>query len=89
MQHPKTSPKDFFLHLLNIVMLYIAAVGFGRILFVLINYYFPDPVSYYYQELDSLRWAISSLIVAFPVFYFGTRNLNKEYKKEPEKKVSR
>ncbi|HEX9664217.1 MAG TPA: DUF5671 domain-containing protein [Patescibacteria group bacterium] len=83
----KTSPKDFFLHLLNIVMLYISAAGFGRILFVMINYYWPDPLEFYgFNDFNSIRWAIASIIVAWPVYLIGARSLNRDYQKNPEKK---
>jgi len=83
---PVTSPKDFFLHLLNMVTLYIAAVGFGNLLFVIINYYFPDPLSYSGGSFETIRWAISSIVIAFPVFIIASRYLNNEYKKDPAKK---
>src|SRR3972149_5972602 len=84
----KASPKDFFLHLLNIIMLYISAFAFGNILFTLINFHFPDKLEFFRQELnrESLRWAISSIIIAFPSYVLGARYLNNVYRKDPEKK---
>lgn len=86
---PKTSPKDFFLHLLNIVTLYISAVGFGRLLYLIINNRFFDPLQTYYSgaaDSDSMRWAIASMIIAFPIYIWSAWVLKKEYATDPEKK---
>lgn len=87
---PKTSPKDFFLHLLNIIMLYISAYSFGQLLFFLINYYFPDVLNYGYDYFwggfEQVRWSVSALIVAFPAYIIGAKALNSDYAKNPEKK---
>jgi hypothetical protein len=84
----RTSPRDFFLHLLTIVTLYISAIAFGRALFVYINYYFPDILEgYYFFDVSAqVRWAVASLFVAYPVYILSTRQLEKEYKEEPQKK---
>lgn len=75
------------MHLLNIVMLYVAAFGFGRLLFMMINFYYPDPLYPTYENyFDTMRWSISSIIVAFPSYILSSRYLFKEYKSEPEKK---
>jgi len=87
--HPKTSPKDFFLHLLNIVTLYISAVGFGRLLYLIINNKFFDPLQTYYSgsaDSDSMRWAIASMLIAFPIYLWSAWTLKKEYAVNPEKK---
>lgn len=75
------------MHLLNIVMLYLAAFGFGRLLFMMINYYHPDPLNPTYEDyFNTMRWSISSIIVAFPAYILTSKYLFKEYKVEPEKK---
>lgn len=86
----KTSPKDFFLHLLSIVALYASSISFLVFAFQCVNVFFPDVLQGgYYNSLssyESIRWAIAMLIVFFPT-YIGTGVfLNKEYAKEPEKK---
>ena len=86
---PHTSPKDFFLHLLNIVTLYVSAVGFGRLLFLIINKTFPDALGAYYSggsSYDSMRWAIASMIIAFPLYIISSKALNKQYLADPDKK---
>ncbi len=90
----KTSPKDFFLHLLGMVALYASAISFLMIVFSIINFYVPDPLGqggyFAYNEIPSLREAVrgslSALIVFFPVFLIVTRFLNKSYEAHPEKR---
>ncbi|MDE1970304.1 MAG: hypothetical protein KGI50_01875 [Patescibacteria group bacterium] len=87
----KTSPKDFFLHLLSMVALYASAVSFLMIVFSLINVYFPDVAQQnLYDQVsslrDSIRGSLSSLIVFFPVFLVVTSLLNKSYHTFPEKR---
>ncbi|QQG46574.1 MAG: hypothetical protein HYY55_01870 [Candidatus Niyogibacteria bacterium] len=87
---PKTSPKDFFLHLLAIIALYITAGSFVTLIFQYINIIFPDILeksSYYLRSVhSSIRWAISSLIVVFPVYILTSWFLEKNYKKDPAKR---
>src|SRR3989338_2315364 len=68
----KTTPKDFFLHLLSIVSLYIAAVSFGVLLFQYIDRFFPDLLvdAYYTMQggAGAMRWALASLVIVFPVY---------------------
>jgi len=77
-------PRDLFLHLLAIVTLYWSAVSFVTLLWQNINYYLPDVLNnYYYQGINSIvRFAVSSLIIVFPVFIFISWWLNKIYSKE-------
>lgn len=87
----KVTPKDFFLHLLSIVALYVSAISFLVLIFQYANLAFPDLLEqgYYFNSggaYRAIRWAIASLIVIFPVYVFVTKFLNKEYAKEPEKR---
>jgi hypothetical protein len=84
----KTSPKDIFLQLLIIVALYASATAFLTILFQFITIRFPDPLSYQSvsSALRSMRFAVSSLIIVFPVYIWALRFLEKAYKEEPERK---
>ena len=54
------------------------------------NVFLPDPLAdgaYYLSgAYGAIRWAISSLIVVFPVYLWSTRFLNKLYQKSPDKK---
>ncbi len=76
------------MHLLSIVALYISAINFIVLLFQYINLSFPDPLEgfYYGGVAGTIRWAMASLIIVYPVYILITRLLNKEYATEPEKR---
>ncbi|MBI4281360.1 hypothetical protein HY625_00905, partial [Candidatus Uhrbacteria bacterium] len=75
---PSTTVRDVFLHLLSIIALYLVSFAFGRLLFSIVNVYFPDPLGYGGDEYEALRFSIASIIVVFPVYFFVTRFLVKE-----------
>ncbi len=91
-QAPKASPKDFFLNLLSTFALYIASASFIVLIFQYINIFFPDTLdsNNYYNPLksayDTIRFAVSSLVVAFPVYVASLWYMNKEYVNNPEKR---
>ncbi len=82
------APKDVFLHLLGIITLYISTFGLLALLFQYINIFFPDPLSpiYYDSVAGSIRWAMASLIIIFPVYILVSRMLNQDYRRNPEKR---
>lgn len=86
----KTSPKDVFMHLLAIVTLYTSAISFLVLIFQYVNVLLPDPIAadgYYHLSgaYSRIRWAISSMIVVFPVYLLTTWYLNKSYALTPSK----
>ncbi|MDD4352298.1 MAG: DUF5671 domain-containing protein [Candidatus Gracilibacteria bacterium] len=87
----KTSPKDVFLQLLVIVAMYFSAITMITLLWQLVNLNIADPLAndYYYGTgrpyFGALRFAISSLIVAFPTLIVAAYLQNKGYKKEKAK----
>lgn len=89
----KTGPRDVFLHLLAIITLYFSAVNVGILLFQYINLSLPDPLWDSLFRLESIRrlirWAISALVVVFPVYVWLNYFLNKELIRFPEKKELR
>ncbi len=81
----KTGPREVFLHLLVMLALYFSAGSFLNLIFQYINIYFPDalaPSGVY--NLQRIRFAISTLIVVFPVYVFTARYLSKIYESRPE-----
>ena len=87
----KTSPRDIFTHLLAIITLYVSAVSFGMLIFQYVNLAFPDIAqgdTYYMVQSaqGSIRWAIASLIVIFPVYLLTMRYLNRSYRAMPSKR---
>jgi hypothetical protein len=90
LEKPKSSPKDVFMHLLMIGMLYAATFSFISLWFDYINFLFPDALNYYYQGiLGGILWATATLIVVFPVFILLSWLLGKEMVLEPEKRELR
>ncbi len=88
MDNTKTSPKDFFLHLLAIIALYMSAASLMTLLFQYINVLFPDPLAYsnYSGITGAIRYAMATLIIIFPVYIFVSKMLNSEYATAPEKR---
>lgn len=86
----KTSPRDFFLHLLSIVALYGAAVSFLTLVFQYLNIALPDAAdigSFYAENARGMmRWAIAMLFVIYPVYLFTMHFLKREYTRVPEKR---
>jgi len=88
----RNTPRDVFLYLLAIVALGMLAVNFGTLLFQFINIGFPDAVVDQYQYYSSsqyystIRWAVSALVIVFPVFLWVSRFLKKDIEVNPEKR---
>lgn len=86
----KASPRDVFVHLLAIVVLYGSAVSFLVLVFNYINILFPDMLENSYSSVteiyQSIRWSISTLVVLFPVYIGTTWYLNKSYFQNPSKR---
>lgn len=93
---PKPSPylsaREAFLYLVLFTTLYISAYNLGSVIFQFIYRAFPDPalgapdadfISY------TLRWSVSSLIVAFPVFLFVSYLIDRAIKLDPAKRASK
>jgi len=78
-------PKDVFMHLLAILALYVGAYSLMALLFQYVNVFLPDPLNPYYDAGGAIRWALSSLIIIFPVFLWSSRYLYKDRTTNPEK----
>jgi hypothetical protein len=86
----KATPRDFFLNVGVIAGLYFSVISLLRLIFSIINNYFPDVLNYGYGypggEMDSMRWSISALIIIFPLFVFLSYLVNKDATAVPEKR---
>ena len=90
-QHkPRTTPKDFFLHLGVMVALYAAVISFITLLYGIINHYFPDVAligEYYYGgSAYQINGAAAAFIVTFPLFLILARIAERDVTKHPEKR---
>src|SRR3989344_2819745 len=86
----KNLPRDVFLYLLSIITLIASAVYFGVPVFQYINVYFPDLINDYYfspsNYYGTIRQALATLIVIFPVYIWVSRFLKKDIQENPEKR---
>lgn len=80
----KNTPRDVFLHLLNIFTFYAAVISFITLYIEYINVLFPDVLNFYYTAISmSILTSASTLAIAVPVFLLTSwllaRNYNREY----------
>ncbi|MDO8585109.1 MAG: DUF5671 domain-containing protein [bacterium] len=87
----KSTPKDVFLHILSIGTLYYVAVNFITLIWQYINIYFPDQLQpeYFSGYAGTIRFAMASLIIVYPVHCYVMRLLYRDYAAIPEKRELR
>jgi len=87
------SMRDAFMHVLLFCTLLISCWSFGSLVFEFINRAFPDPAmarSYYSgSTLQAIRWDLSTLIVAFPIFLVVSWRISRAIRLDPTKRASR
>jgi hypothetical protein len=91
---PYLSARDAFLYLVLFGTLYTSAFNLGNLIFEFINIGFPDPASPPFEGYDEyvrgrIRWAVSSLIVAVPVFLYTSWLTGREIRRDPAKRASK
>lgn len=72
--------------------LYVSAFNLGSLLFQLIDRAFPDPADSAWvaeRSRQTIRWAVSALIVAFPVFLYVSSRVNRRLHRDPSKRSSK
>ena len=85
------SAREAFLYLLLFSALYFFAWNLGSLLFALLEHRLPDPADAQWQVMrltGSIRWSVSALVIAFPVFAFIARHLAHDVAKHPIKRLS-
>jgi hypothetical protein len=87
---PQVSARDAFLYVVMFVTLVLTAYHLGSLLFELIERLLPDPSDGppYQSALQAVRWSVSSLIVAFPLFMFVSWLIAGEIRRDPIKRAS-
>ena len=87
---PYLSPREAFLYLVLFATLYLSAYHLGSLLFDFINRTFRDAVDPDNTRhiIQSMRWSVASLAIAFPVFLFVARYLGKDLARNPVKRLS-
>jgi hypothetical protein len=84
------SAREAFMYLLLFTTLYILAFNFGSLVFQFINRAFPDPASPMPDDYmrESMRWSVSSLIVALPIFLYLSRLTRSGGQAQPRARAS-
>jgi hypothetical protein len=86
---PSLSAREAFLYLLQFSTLYTVAYNLGSLLFDFVNRAYPDPsVDVYADGASSIRWSVSALIVAFPVFMWVSAANARALRAEPSARTS-
>ncbi|MBX4200559.1 hypothetical protein KW786_00335 [Candidatus Parcubacteria bacterium] len=82
-------PRDVFLHLFAMVTLYWSAISVITLCWQYVNHFFPDALNYNYGFSGSIRFAVASLIIVFPLYLLTSWVLAKIYAKESEVRESK
>src|SRR5688572_2114737 len=90
---PYLDAREAFLYLVLFAMLYWSAYHLGSLLFDIINMAFPDPAGERSELMTyarrEMRWSISSLIVAFPIFLYMSWLVGRDISADPNKRHSK
>lgn len=89
--HTQLSARQAFVYLLLFTVLLVVAVQLGNLLFQIIDIAVPDLTESEYasrSRASAIRWAIASLVVAFPLFLFLSRAVGREIAKNPAMRLS-
>lgn len=81
----KSSPRDVFLYILLIIVLYASIGSLTALLFQYINVLFPDPLEYGQGAFDVIRRSTATLIIVFPVYLFLAVLLSRDVAHHAEK----
>ncbi|QQR82498.1 hypothetical protein IPJ70_00005 [Candidatus Campbellbacteria bacterium] len=84
----KMTPKDFFMYFGTAVSLYVSAGALLALLFSIINTLLPDVLNPQYTSswsMDGMRFSISTLIVAFPLYIVLSWLIRKDIAKDIQK----
>ncbi len=83
----RSTPKDVFLHLFNILTFYLSVIGFITLFIQYINAVFPDALNYYLTGIgDSVRVSSSIVLIAVPAYLLTAWLLSKDLALEPLKR---
>ncbi len=89
---PYLDARDAFIYLVLFSTLYMSAYYLGDLLFDIINAAFPDSAEQYQLRTyrrSSMRWSMSSLIVAFPVLLYMSRLVARDIAADSNKRRSK
>lgn len=73
---PDNGPRNVFIYLLNFLTLYLSALGAGLLTWGLADSWFEDPLETYVSH-GPIRSGIAMLVVAFPLFLYLNRLIDR------------
>lgn len=73
---PDNGPRNVFVYLLNFLTLYLSAFGAGLLTWGLADHWFEDPLENYISK-GPIRSGIAMLVVAFPLFLYLNRLIDR------------
>lgn len=88
---PSASAQEAFLYMVLFTTLLLVAYNLGAVIFQLIERAFPDPAATDLIDewrTNQLRWSVSTLIVAFPVFVYVSSHIGRALRRDPTKRAS-
>ena len=71
------SAREAYWYLVLFSTLYLCSIALGSLLFEIIEQQFPDPIRPNYRTEETIRWAISLLAVAAPIFLFAADRIRR------------
>jgi Domain of unknown function (DUF5671) len=89
---PSATTRDAFMYIIVLGTMVLCAYQFGALVFEIINRLVPDAMNARrYAPVNSIaiRWSVSTLIVAFPVFVAMSRLVDRSARRDPTKRASR
>ena len=89
---PSATTRDAFMYVIVLGTMVLCAYQFGALVFEIINRLVPDAMDarqYAPANSVAIRWSVSTLIVAFPVFVVMSRLVARSARRDPTKRASR
>ena len=89
---PYLSARDAFMYLLMFTTLYVSALSLGQLVFQFIDQALPDPAAASFAAeaaRQTIRWSVSFLVVAFPVFLGVSWLIGQDLSADPSKRASK
>ena len=90
---PYLIAREAFVYLVLFSTLYVSAFNLGGLIFQFINRAFPDPAVDPALALqatrEAIRWSISLLVVAFPVFVFVSWTNERAVRRDQSRRLSK
>lgn len=82
----RTGPKEVFLQLMMMAMLYLSVISLVMLAFAYIEFSFPDVLNYYpHGTLNTIRLSSAMLVVSFPLLLIFSWLIQREGRKMPQK----